>query len=145
MNFIIEQYNQMADKFNLRGQRLVESIEKRIQFEKDALKGRIASEFAHDIESPLSAIRTIIALPQLDTEIARETLWVAITSISDMVSRLNFKSNSSTTPFPKVYSAAGVLEKVFKMKHVEFSGRDIYLKFNSFLAEFPLLGDECRP
>ena len=71
MNYIIDQYNQMADKFNVRGQILVESINRRILFEKDAVRGHIAKQLAHDIESPLGAIRTMIALPKLDTETAK--------------------------------------------------------------------------
>jgi len=142
MNFIIDQYNQMADKFNLRGQRLVEFMSKKIQSEKDVLRGQIANQLAHDIESPLGAIQTIITCNRLDTDETREVLWTALTSIRDIVSRLYFRSNElKPHREPTIYSASASLEKIFKMKHAEFSEFKInlYLKIahhaqNSFFS-----------
>jgi len=128
MNFIIDRYNEMADKCNLRGQRLVESIVKKIQFEKDVVRGQIAKQLAHDIESPIGAIRTIIALPHLDTDTARETLWTALTSISAMINRLHFRSSEKLSTELKTYSAAASLEKIFKMKNAEFATSKINLQ-----------------
>ncbi len=130
INFIIDEYNQIADKFNLRGEKLVESINKRILFEKDAVRGQIANQIAHDIESPLGAIRTMIALPKLDSETARETLSIALTSITDMVSRLDFRTPSPTVSELKIYSASASIEKIVKMKRAEFSGSMINLQLN---------------
>ncbi len=130
INFIIDEYNQMADKFNLRGQKLLESISKRILFEKDALRGQLANQVAHDIESPLGAIRTIMDLPKIDTAQARETLWIALTSITDIVKRLNFRDQDAFSSEQRVYSAAASVEKIFNMKTAEFNGLMTHLKLS---------------
>jgi len=130
MNFIIEQYNKMADQFNLRGKKLIEFTNKKLIAEKHIVKVQIANQLAHDIASPLEAIRTILTLPKLDTDITRETLWTALSSITDMVGRLHFRSSGEQNSELKVYSAAATVEKIFIMKLAEFSELQVSLKLN---------------
>ena len=128
VDFIISQYNKVIEKLNLRGKKLIESVNHKIYLEKEALQGKIAKQIAHDIASPLGALRVMMHLSESYTDLARETLWTAITSISDIVGRLSHDGSSFLNQEIEVYSVFGTIEKIINIKKVEFSHLNVSLK-----------------
>ena len=122
------EHNQALHQIAMLKKQLSDSNDEKVVLKKHLQQGKKALQAAHDISSPLDAIQTTLSVLPLE-EKSHQILWSAFKNITHILNRLH--RAPSVLPIHteiKTYPLAGLLEKTFQMKQVEFSHSPIDLQ-----------------